>query len=103
MALDDGIGARGIDQADLAQPFDRHVENAIVFGSRVFAHGFGIADDVDFVGGGGDALGEKFSTEQSVEKGCFACIKFAHHNQQKEFVQLGQAGFEKFKIILTRL
>jgi hypothetical protein len=51
-------------------------------------------------GGWGDAFGQEAIAQHGVEKGGLARIKFAHHDQEKQFLKLGEGALEQCLIVV---
>ena len=91
MLADDGVGAGGIDDVQLAQERER----VGVDGEALVYHGFAYFGSPlhqgDARGGGGDAFGQDAllaGAQQGIHEGGLAGVEFAYDDEEEELVEL---------------
>ena len=98
-----GIGARGVDDLQIAQQFERRHD----LGEPVVEHSqpdrfLAVAHEGDARGGGRHAFFEHIATEQRIDQGALAGIEFADDHEEEQRVEPGHALCERRLIAFER-
>jgi hypothetical protein len=84
----DGVGARGVDDLEVAQRVERVAVDAHVLAGGLGRGGLAVAQDRDGARGGQVAHGEHLVAEQGVDERALAGVVLAGDDEQEELVHL---------------
>ena len=102
VALNHGVGARCVDQVDLAQPFHRQVHQQRILAADLLQAAVAVPQQLDLAGRGQHTFGQQTLAQHGVEKGRLARVELAHHDEQKQLVELVQRLLESAEIFIGR-
>ena len=96
---DDCVGARRVDDVDVAKQLCRRGQDSQPVGIGLRLHSVTIFQQLDLRCGRGDALLHDGSSQQGIDERAFAGVEFADDDDEKQLVELADGGGQRGAIL----